>query len=164
MKLTLFRAWFYLRMGYATYWSFVFMGINVLTVTYYLAIERAPFLKGVFPSFVEYVIFLIIVGIPLLVVTGFIHYKKIPGYKSEAEINTENNPYIYKLQPGHTKEVFVPLQLAITKLLVKLVQDEKLTEDEIKEINEYQKKLVHLINGGYVGVDERQLSFGKEDE
>lgn len=28
----------------------------------------------------------------------------------------------------------------------------KLTQEEIKKINEYQEKLAHLIQGGYVGV------------
>ncbi len=40
--------------------------------------------------------------------------------------------------------------------------NEKLTQEEIKKINEYQEKLAHLIQGGYVGVKNRQLSFGKE--
>ena len=164
MKRQLFRAWFYLRMGFGTYWSFVFTGINVLTVTYYLAIERAPFLKGVFPTFPVYVLFLVIVGIPLLVFTGFIHYKKIPGFQSEAEINVENNPYIYKLQPGYAKEVSFPLQAASTKILLKLASNEKVTQEDISEINELLKKMDYLINGGYIGIKGRKVSFGTEKE
>ena len=164
MKRQLFRAWFYLRMGYATYWSFVFMGINLLTVTYFLAIERAPFLKAIFPTFTEYAILLVVIGVPVMVLTGFVHYKKIPGFQSEAEINVENNPYIYKLQPGFQKEVVFPWQLVMSKILLKIAADEKLTESEIKEIKELQKKMTHLLEGGYVGVKDRQLSFGKENE
>ena len=79
-----FRAWFYLRMGYSIYWSFLIMGINTLTVTYFLAIERAPFLQVIFPTFLHYGVIMVIVAVPILALTGFIHYKKIPGYKSEA--------------------------------------------------------------------------------
>ncbi len=150
-KRTGFRAWFYLRMGYSIYWAFLFMGINTLTVTYYLAIERAPFLKEIFPSFLHYAVVIIIIGIPILVLTGFVHYKKIPGYKSEAEVNVESNPYVYKLPPGFYLHVIMPFYLLTSKILVKLSNNEKLTDDELKEISELQKKMDHLLKGGYVG-------------
>jgi len=156
-KRTGFRAWFYLRMGYTIYWAFLIMGINTLTVTYYLAIERAPFLQAIFPTFVHYAVVLIVVGIPILVLTGFVHYKKIPGYKSEAEVNIENNPYVYKLPPGHSKIVLYPYLFLMSKFLVKIAQNEKLTEDEIKEIGEIHKKTEHLLKGGYVGAEGKDL-------
>ena len=161
-KRTGFRAWFYLRMGYSVYWAFLFMGINTLTVTYYLAIERAPFLKEVFPSFLHYAIFLIIIAIPILVLTGFIHFKKLPGYKSEAEVSVESNPYTYKVPPGWMKHVFVPYYLVTTKYLVKIANNEKLNEDDIKEITVLQKKMESLIKGEYVGIEGRILSFGDD--
>ena len=51
-----FRAWFYFRMGWATYFAFIFAAVNTLTVTYFLAIENYPSLQVVFPSFVYYII------------------------------------------------------------------------------------------------------------
>ena len=71
-----FRAWFYFRQGWSTYFAFVFAAINTLTVTYYLAIENYPFLKSIFPSFEQYIIIVVIVGIPLLIGIGYAHYKK----------------------------------------------------------------------------------------
>ncbi len=164
MKRQIFRAWFYLRMGYAIYWAFAFMGINVMTVTYFLAIEKAPFLKEVFPSFVEYVIFLVVVGVPILVFTGFMHYKKIRGFASEAEVNTENNPYVYKLSPGHQSNVVFPFYLLVTKLLVKLANNEKLDEKDQKIISKLEKNLDILLKGGYVGLEKRQVSFGTDKD
>ena len=138
-------------MGYSIYWAFLFMGINTLTVTYFLAIDRAPFLKEIFPSFLHYAVVIIIIGIPILVLTGFVHYKKIPGYKSEAEVNVESNPYTYKLSPGFWLHVIMPFYLLSSKILVKLSNNEKLTDDELKEISKLQKKMDHLLKGGYVG-------------
>ena len=46
-----FRAWFYFRQGWATYFAFIFAAINTLTVTYYLAIENYPFLNNIFPPY-----------------------------------------------------------------------------------------------------------------
>jgi len=146
-----FRAWFYLRMGYSIYWAFLIMGINTLTVTYYLAIERAPFLQVIFPSFVHYAIILVIIAVPVMILTGFIHYKKIPGYKSEAEITVESNPYVYKLPPGYWLHVVMPYFRLQSDLLMKISNKEKLSEKELEEMKKIQEKMDHLIEGGYVG-------------
>jgi len=150
-----FRAWFYLRMGYSTYWAFLFMGINTLTVTYFLAIDSAPFLKEIFPSFLHYAVILVIIAIPILVLTGFIHYKKIPGYKSEAEITVESNPYVYKLPPGFWLQVIMPYFRLQSDLLIKISNHEKLSEKELDEMKKLQKNMDHLVKGGYVGDPKR---------
>ena len=85
-----FRAWYYFRQGWGTYFSFVLAAVNTLTVTYYLAIEEAPILKEIFPSFIFYIIFTISIGIPLLIFIGYIHYKKTPSYVAEADITVES--------------------------------------------------------------------------
>ncbi len=45
-----YRAWFYFRMGWSTYFAFILAAINTLTVTYFLAIENYSELMAVFPS------------------------------------------------------------------------------------------------------------------
>jgi len=151
VKFRTFRYWFYLRQGYITYFNFLFAGVNTLTVTYYLAIENIPSLKAVFPSFIEYIIIIVTVGVPLLVITGFAHFKRSAAYKSEQEIAIESNPWVYKLPPGHQKMVNFPNQLMLNTLMLKLLTNEKITEDEIKKMKELQKQMKHLIDGGFVG-------------
>jgi len=131
---------------------------------YYLAIEKAPFLKEVFPSFVEYIIFLVLAGIPILVLTGFIHFKKVRGYASEAEVHVENNPYIYKLTPGVQSNVVFPFYVLVTRLLVKLANNEKLDEEDQKIISKLEKNLDILLKGGYVGLEKRKVSFGTDKD
>jgi len=106
-----FRSWYYFRIGWSTYFAFIFAAINTLTVTYYLAIENIPALKDVFPSFATYGISLAIIGIPLLVLFGYVHFKKSQAFKSEADVMVESNPYYFKLPPGYTKDVLFPLNL-----------------------------------------------------
>jgi len=141
------------------YFTFLFAGVNVLTVTYFLAIERAPFLKEIFPTFLIYVAYAVILGVPLLVFIGFLHFKKMPAFKSEAEVNVENNPYNYRIPPGFWMEAIFPYYLITSKILVKLSKNEKITDEELKDISELQKKLVHLLEGGYVGDKKRKLAF-----
>jgi len=158
-----FRAWFYLRMGYTIYWAFLIMGINTLTVTYFLAIEKAPFLKDIFPTFAHYAIVLIIIAVPILVLTGFIHYKKIPGYKSEAEVTVESNPYVFKLPPGYWMHVIMPFFRLQSQILMKLTENKELTDEEISKMEELQKKMDHLLKGGYVGPESVVKSFKSQD-
>jgi len=132
MKTQPFRWWFFVRTGYQVYFAFIFMGINTLTVTYYLAIEKAPFLQQVFPTFAIYSVVLIIIAMPLLVLTGYIHYRKVPGYRAQVELNFENNPYYYKLPRGYWRKVVMPYYLLSSKIMMKIAQNEKLTENEKK--------------------------------
>ena len=62
-----FRAWFYFRQGWSTYFAFIFAAINTLTVTYFLAIDNYPSLKTIFPSFEIYILIVVSIGIPLLI-------------------------------------------------------------------------------------------------
>jgi hypothetical protein len=147
---TQFRLWFYFRMGWSTYFAFIFAAINTLVVTYFLAIEKIPILTEIFPSFLHYVLTLSIALIPLLVLIGWLHYRKTAAYGSEAEIQVETNPYIYKLPPGWNKEALFPTLLKMTEFMIKFSNNEKFDDKNIEELNELQKKLDFLIKGGKV--------------
>jgi len=163
MKLTkIFRWMYYMRQGYHAYFAFVLTGINTLTVTYFLAIEKAPFLQVVFPTFPIYAGIMLAIGIPLLTIIGYIHWRKVAGHRAEAELAVENNPYVYKLAPGFLKNVNMPYYLLQSKILMKIAQNEKITEKEKNELESLQKKMEHLIKGGFVGTEGRTLSFGPD--
>ena len=81
-----FRAWYYFRMGWSTYFAFIFAAINTLTVTYYLAIENYPALKEIFPSFEVYILIICSIGIPLLTIIGYTHFKRTKARKNKSLI------------------------------------------------------------------------------
>ncbi len=149
----IYRVWAYFRIGWGTYFGLIFAGINTATVTYFLAIEQIPELKSIFPSFGHYLIIGVSILVPILIFVGWIHYKRTAAFGTEAEIQTENNPYMYKLPPGYTLEVLYPILLKITEYIVKSNNDEKLDDKSIKEIIEINKKLDTLVKGGNVGKD-----------
>lgn len=150
-----FRSWYYFRQGWSTYFAFIFAAINTLTVTYYLAIERAPYLKEIFPSFIQYIIIVAIIGIPLLVLIGFLHYKKSSAYRSEADIIFEVNPFVRRVLVN--TEILITLNLALTEKIIKLSNNEKLTEKEIDEIYKLKNQVSILIK-------ERTFSNNKDLE
>ncbi len=156
-----FRVWFYFRVGWSTYFALLFAGINTATVTYFLAIEKVPFLESIFPTFLHYVIISIIIILPLLVAVGWFHYRRSAAYGSEAEVQLENNPYMYKIPPGWHTEALFPTLLKMTEYMIKSNNNEKLDSKSIEEISELQKKLDLLIKGGKVGPSNFQEDFKK---
>ena len=138
-KSTSFRAWFYFRTGWAVYFAFIFAAVNTLVVTYYLAIDNISFLQQVFPTFGHYVISVILIGIPALIGAGYIHFKKSPGFKSEADIAIESNPHARRNLLN--TEAILAAYLFSNDLMMKMLKDEKLTEYEIKKFTKLQNKI-----------------------
>ena len=134
-----FRAWFYFRQGWSTYFAFIFAAINTLTVTYFLAIEKYPVLNAVFPTFTHYVIILVAIGVPILVIIGYIHFKRSSAFRSEADIQLEVNPYWRRLLIN--SELMIPLHLKLSQLIIKMNNNEKLTKDELDEMAKIQNDL-----------------------
>ena len=139
-----FRAWYYFRMGWSTYFAFIFAAINTLTVTYFLAIENYPILSQIFPTFVQYVIIISTIGVPILVTAGYLHYKKTSAFKAEADINIEANPHMRRILTN--SDLLLSSYLKLIELIPKITNQEKLSEDEIKELSSLQESLKEQIN------------------
>jgi len=139
-----FRSWFYFRMGWGTYFAFIFAAINTLTVTYYLAIERVPTLITIFPNFLQYILIISAVGVPLLIIVGYVHYKRTVAFKSEIDVTMESNPY----QRRNIVNITLILKsiMQTNQLLLKLSQNEKLSSTEIEEINSKIAEISKFVN------------------
>ena len=134
-----FRSWYYFRMGWSTYFAFVFAAINTLTVTYYLAIEKVPILEIIFPTFIQYVVIVSGIGVPILIVIGYVHFKRSKAFKSEVDIVVETNPYGRRSIVN--TELLLEINLKLMEFLVRLSKNEKITEQEIKELVDQNKKI-----------------------
>ena len=139
-----FRSWYYFRMGWSTYFAFIFTAINTLTVTFYLAIEKIPILESIFPSFFHYVLIVSGLGIPILVVIGYAHYKRTKAFQSEVEILIESNPFAAR-NIANT-EMILELNLKSLNLLLALNQNKKISDSEIKEIRDLHEKISDFKN------------------
>ena len=138
-----FRAWFYFRNGWSMYFAFIFAAINTLTVTYFLAIERAPALQAIFPSFFQYVLIVSLIGVPMLIGIGYAHYKRTKARKAEVDIGFETSTYQRRFIVN--TEIILHLNLRLTEMLMKLTHGEKLTENEIKKIRAYKEDIENHI-------------------
>jgi hypothetical protein len=136
-----FRGWYYFRNGWSVYFAFIFAAINTLTVTYYLAIENIPALQSIFPSFLYYVITVVLVGVPLLILIGYVHYKRSRAYTSEASVNFESNPF-----PRRTlinSEIILRLNLEILEILKK--SNEQISDSDKKHIDDVQQEIKKYV-------------------
>ena len=138
-----FRAWFYFRQGWATYFAFIFAAINTLTVTYFLAIERYPLLHSIFTSFINYVIIVSAIGIPLLILIGYIHFKRTAAHKSEIDISYETDPY--KTRNLVNSEINVKINLKLMEIILRVTQGEKISQEEINQILKLKSELSDFV-------------------
>ena len=140
-----FRGWFYFRQGWSVYFAFIFAAVNTLTVTYFLAIDNYPFLKDVFPSFIHYIAVIVLIGIPLLVLVGYAHYKRTASFKAEADIHIEANPHMRRILIN--TEFMLSMSLQLSELSMKLMNNEKLTSDEMNNLKQLQIEFQKQIGG-----------------
>ena len=137
-----FRSWYYFRTGWSTYFAFILAAINTLTVTYFLAIDNYPVLKAVFPSFEQYIIIIVSIGVPLLVLIGFVHFKRTQAFKSEVDVLIESNPY--QRRNTVNGEINLRLNLKILTMMLKISKKESFSESEIQEIRELSDEIKNL--------------------
>ena len=146
-----FRGWFYFRTGWTTYFAFIVAGINALTVTFFLAIENYPLLSVIFPTFFHYIVIVSGIGIPLLVLVGYVHFKRSKSFRAEADILIETNPHIRRILQN--TEVLLLSYIKLTELMVKLSENKKLTDKELEEVSKLQKQLSEHIDKREISID-----------
>ena len=139
-----FRIWYYFRQGWSLYFAFILAAINTLTVTYYLAIDNIPELQGIFPSFVHYIITAVVVGIPLLVCVGYLHYKKTSAYRNEMGVAIESNPFQRRILVN--SEVIIKFQLELSRMLLKLNSSETVSAEEKEKILKMHDELTKMLD------------------
>ena len=145
-----FRGWFYFRTGWATYFAFIVAAVNALTVTFFLAIEKYPLLSVIFPTFFHYVVIVVGIGVPLLIIVGYVHYKRSKSFRAEQDILIETSPHIRRILQN--TEVLLPSYLKLIELVVKLSENKKLTDKELQEVSILQQEL-------HEHIDKREVSI-----
>jgi len=152
-KSTGFRGWYYFRMGWSTYFAFIFAAINTLTVTYFLAIDNYPILKEIFPTFIIYIIIVGGIGIPLLTFIGYFHFKRTSAYRSESAINYESNPFGRRMFIN--SEFILNINQKLITLLLEMQKDGKINDETLEQIQKTQEEISKHV--------ESRTIFGKED-
>ena len=156
-----FRAWFYFRNGWSLYFAFIFAAINTLTVTFYLAIEKYPDLNWAFPTFFHYIFIACVIGIPILVFVGYIHYKRTAARRAEVDISYETDAY--KARDLVNTTIILQLNLRLLDMITKMSRNQQISNDDYQELEVLQKKLGAFI-GDRTFKNQMDLKFLREDK
>ena len=80
----------------------------------------------------------------MLIVVGYVHWKRSGARKAEIDINYEVDPYRARILVN--SEIILKINLNLIQLTTKLASNEKLTPDEIQKIKDLQNELVTFID------------------
>ena len=155
-----FRGWFYFRMGWSTYFAFIFAAINTLTVTFYLAIDKYPDLNWLFPTFFHYILITSAIGIPFLILIGYVHYKRSAARKAEVDISYETDAY--KARTLVNTEIAITLSMKLLDIITKMSQKQELSDDDNQELERLRKKL-QTFTSDRTFKNKMDLKFLRED-
>jgi hypothetical protein len=108
--------------------------VNTIILVYFVAGDKIFLIRDTFPHIAIFVLFAVGIGGPLVVLIGWLHYKK--AYKSEADIMTRQNPF-------NTK-IMMPAMLA----LVRHLKEKSYTKEEAQELSNLESYIAHISNGG----------------
>lgn len=145
----LFRIWYYIRVGFGEYLNFSLSMLNTIILFHAFVISNMANI----PSLLENLYFFLILGIltiiPFAILLGWLHFKRSPAFKAEADLIVEANPYYYKFAPGWQTKVQLPYLKFMTKSYIALLQSKgELQGEGIKVLNELLKNLELLEQGG----------------
>jgi hypothetical protein len=152
------RFWYYFRIGYATYLTFILGYVSTLITVYYLAIKNIPYLLNIFPKFEWFSVLATVIGAPASVMIGWLHLKRTQAYTAEADITIESNPYSYKAVPGKEADALIPSYLEILRLVAKLLDSQNLlSKEDAARVSAVEERLQSLIQGKMVGTPRRHV-------
>ena len=129
-------------MGWSTYFAFILAAINTLTVTYFLAIDNYPVLNIIFPSFEYYILIITSIGVPLLILIGYLHFKRTQAFKSEIDVLIETNPFLRR--NAVNVDIILRSNIKLMELILKLSKD-TISEDELNDMKKIQNEITDLI-------------------
>ena len=156
-----FRAWFYFRNGWSLYFAFIFAAVNTLTVTFYLAIEKYPDINWMFPTFLHYIVVVCGLGVPLLILVGYVHYKRTAARKAEVDIAYETDAY--KARTLVNTEIAITLNMKLLDMITKISKKQELSAEDYQELERLRDKLV-TFTSNRTFKNKMDLKFIREDK
>ena len=156
-----FRAWFYFRNGWSLYFALILAAINTLTVTFYLAIEKYPDLNWLFPSFLHYILVVSVIGIPFLILVGYVHYKRTAARKAEVDISYETDAY--KARTLVNTEIAITLNMQLLDIITKISKKQELSAEGYQELEKLREKLAKFTSDRTFK-NKMDLKFLREDQ
>ena len=91
---------------------------------------------------------------------GYVHFKRSPAFRAEADVSIESNPYLAR-QLVNT-QLSLELNIKITEILSKLSSKKEVSEQELDEIKELQNRFLKHMNSRTIS-NKKDQSYFKEN-
>ena len=148
------RLWFYLRIGFSTYLSFMLAVANFIILAYNLALSRLAWWGlGMMETTVIILVFLI----PSAVFMGWMHMNKLGTYQADTGVAMAANQFCFEAVPGKEREVIMPYSAFQARLnenmmlaFNELLRREVFSAAEIGEARRWNTMFKRLADGGNV--------------
>jgi hypothetical protein len=136
----------YLWVGYGSYLAIPMSFITTIIAIYYLAIDDIPAFKSVFSHFWFFIVVVLVIGVPITCVIGWLHTKYNPTPHSTKDLDVETNADNYRRIPEYWQETVAPLYIELLRGIEKILdRNSMLDNDDKKRIQEIDAKLQALI-------------------
>lgn len=102
-----------MRIGHGYYLAFLLAGSNFIIISYEFVVRRLPFIAELsLPLYAT--LFITLYGIIVLFIG---RWHRQHQFKTEQAVMLEEQPYIYRMQPGKEKVISYPLQLTSLEIM-----------------------------------------------
>ena len=145
------------RQFYSAYIALFIAITNWITIQYKLLLEHVPFIATVFSNVWIFTIAAIIVFTIASILGGhYVHRKR--QFRLEQAVAIEENPYLYKAQPGKERDLMIPIAILQLEVLEELLRKNDVLSEEKKEQFQQFKATLMILAKGEPIVDFRSKS------
>ena len=135
------------RRGHSTYLAYAISFINFIVLNYKLLITNVDVLVGIFPHLWIFAVSFLITYPILAVNIGYFLYRK-RQFHTDINIGVEENPYLWKAQPGRDKQLSLPLQLRSLQIALRWWEKEGVLTAEDRVFYKHKMAVIQrLIDG-----------------
>jgi len=101
------------------------------------------------------------IGVPLLVFVGYIHFKRTAARKAEVDISYETDAY--KARTLVNTEIAITLNLKLLEMITKISKKQELSDEDYQELERLREKLV-TFTGDRTFKNKMDLKFLRDDK
>jgi hypothetical protein len=135
------------RQFYSAYIALFIAVSNWITIQYRLLLDNIPIFNILFPQVWIFLIVATVVFTVISILGGhYIHRKR--QFRVEQAVATEENPYLYKSEPGKERDLMIPVVMLQLEAIESILNSHHiLTEEKKKQVDSFREQLYRLSQG-----------------
>ena len=108
----------------------------------------------------HYILVVSVIGIPFLILVGYVHYKRTAARKAEVDISYETDAY--KARTLVNTEIAITLNMQLLDIITKISKKQELSAEGYQELEKLREKLAKFTSDRTFK-NKMDLKFLRED-